>query len=601
MCGIAGCINITVSMETVLADLSHRGPDESGHLHFKNTDLFHTRLAIQDIADGHQPMELEEFAIVFNGEIYNHLELRESLLPATVFHTRSDTETLLHLYRSFGIDMLHHIDGMFAMAILDRKRNELFLAVDRAGKKPIFLYRNDKRLFFASELNTLNRAVRPKIDDDAIVTYLRFGFFPLETTPYRKVERIRNGTWRRIDITTLEEETGNHFSIQDLYRSQPIDGDSATMEKELEKRLRNSVRRRLLSSDLEVGAFLSGGIDSSLIVAMASEMTDRLKTFTVSFEGSYDEAPLAKLTARKFHTEHHTLPISMNLKEDITRILGAYGMPFADSSAIPSWYVSRAAKEHVTVVLNGDGADELFGGYRRYVPFANHSLLRLAALLAPIEKILPPPRDKRTLYNYLIRLLHLTKKSGIDRYLAATTDIFEGAYDFGPNPYLVRMDQQVRSCKLKELSKMLCLDFNFLLFGDLLVKMDIATMTHSLEARSPFLGKEILEWAPRLPENRKVAGTTTKKILRNLAERYLPPAIPHQPKRGFEVPLKKWTEGILRDNIQEALAPGAYSETFIDRIWIDRLLKGTLRISPEKRAYILWTIYALEVWKEQKK
>ena len=600
MCGIAGGINVAVAAETVLEGLSHRGPDASGHLHFGNAELFHTRLAVQDIAGGDQPMEAEEYAIVFNGEIYNHLELREQLLSGTIFHTRSDTETLLQLYRHYGSGMFRHLDGMFALAILDRKKKELFLAVDRAGKKPLFLYREGERLFFASELNVLDRVMRPAIDEEAIAAYLRCGFFPGELTPYRGVERVRNGTWRRIALATLEEERGSYFSIRDLYRTAPFRGDEVEAEEEVERRLRESVRRRMLSSDLEVGAFLSGGIDSSLIVALASESTDRLKTFTVSFEGSYDEAPLAELTARRYGTEHYTLPISLDLEQDVERILGAYGMPFADSSAIPSWYVSRAAKEHVTVVLNGDGADELFGGYRRYVPFANGALFGLASLLSPLGKILPPPDEKRSYYNYFFRLLQLAGKSGLDRYLAATTDLFEGVHDFGPNRYLERLDRQIRSCDLEGLSKILCLDFELLLFGDLLVKMDIATMAHSLEARSPFLGSGILELAPRLPDRCKVSGTTTKKVLRDLAKRYLPPELPDQPKRGFEVPLRQWVEGVLEKKIREALAPGAYSEQFLERSWIDRLLEGRLRISPEKRAKMLWTMYALEVWKERR-
>ncbi|WP_292654772.1 asparagine synthase (glutamine-hydrolyzing) [Nitratifractor sp.] len=601
MCGIAGGINVAVSSQTVFAALSHRGPDDAGRLCYDNTELFHTRLAVQDLVGGTQPMEEEEYAIVFNGEIYNHLELRQQLLPGISFRTRSDTETLLQLYRRYGSSMLNDLDGMFALAILDRKRKELFLAVDRAGKKPLFLYREGQRLFFASELNVLDRVLKPRIDEEAIATYLRCGFFPGGLTPYRGVERIANGSWRRINLENLGEEKGRYFSIRDLYRAPLFEGSEAALLEETERRLRRSVKRRILSSDLEVGAFLSGGIDSSLIVAMAAEYTERLKTFTVSFDGGYDEAPLAELTARRYGTQHHTLALSLDLKRDVERILGAYGMPFADSSAIPSWYVSRAAKEHVTVVLNGDGADELFGGYRRYVPFANRSLLRLAKGFSPLGKVLPPPHQKLSGYNYLYRLLQLAGKSGIDAYLSATSDLFEGVYDFGANRYLASLDRTIDSCELKGVSKMLCLDFELLLFGDLLVKMDIATMAHSLEARSPFLGTEILELAPRLPERCKVAGTTTKKILRKLAKRYLPAALPGQPKRGFEVPLKEWVESLLREKIHEALAPGAYTEQFIDRDWIDRLLQGRLRISAEKRAKILWTMYALEIWKEQRR
>jgi asparagine synthase (glutamine-hydrolysing) len=365
----------------------------------------------------------------------------------------------------------------------------------------------------------------------------------------------------------------------------------------LENALESSVRDRLLSSDLEVGAFLSGGIDSSLVVAMASRFTDRLKTFTVAFDGGYDESSLAQLTARKYGTEHWTLRISINLKEDVEKILGAYGQPFMDSSAIPSWYVSRAAKEHVTVVLNGDGADELFAGYRRYVPIAN-GWLQMAKFFSFLRSVLPKPHEKQSHYNYLYRLFSMAGAEGLDFYLRATTDIFEGEYRFSVNAVGNSMDRRIRECALNGLEKMLCLDFEFLLFSDLLVKMDIATMAHSLEARSPFLGKEVLELAAQIPAKYKIRGTTTKWILRRVSEKYLPEELIRQPKRGFEVPLKKWVDGELREPIRDRLAPGAYSERFVDRKFIDGLLEKRLPVSAEKRAKMLWTLYALEVWRK---
>ncbi len=600
MCGIAGAINFEVEKESIFESLKHRGPDESGVFKFENTALFHTRLSIQDIAAGHQPMELDEYVIVFNGEIYNHIELRQEYLPNVKFKSHSDTETLLHLFSQYQTKMFNFLDGMFALAIIDRKSKTLLLAVDRAGKKPIFYYKDDKKLFFASELNTVDKSIKPSIDEEAIFTYLRCGFFPKTLTPYKSVKRLSNGTWLTFNLKNLDIKEESYFCIENLYKTTPFKGDIKEAKISLEDRLKRAIKRRLLSSDLEVGAFLSGGIDSSLVVAMASEYRDNLKTFTVSFEGAYNEAPLAKLTANRYNTQHHTLDISLNLKDDIEKILGAYGMPFSDSSAIPSWYVSQSAKEYVTVILNGDGADELFGGYRRYVPFANPLLFKSASLLSTISKILPPPNEKRSYYNYLYRLLELTNKKGLNQYLSATSDIFEGVYNFSSTKYLDDLDSYIRLCGLQGLDKMLCLDFELLLFGDLLVKMDIATMAHSLEGRSPFLSKDILEFAPKLPQNYKISKTTTKKILRDLSKDYLPTELISQPKRGFEVPLKDWVNGVLKSKIQEALANRAYSHNFINRRWLDNLLDNRLNISQEKRAKILWTIYALEVWKEQR-
>jgi asparagine synthase (glutamine-hydrolysing) len=599
MCGIAGGLNCSsIDARTVSESLKHRGPDDFGEYEWRQCRLFHTRLAIQDIVGGTQPMERDGCVIVFNGEIYNHQELRTEL-EGFEFRTHADTETLLCMYLKYGVEMFDRIDGMYALAILDLRDLTLFLATDRAGKKPLYIYRDREKLFFASELNTIAACYSLQKDEEAIASYLRAGFFFGSRTPYEKVERMGSGSWMRIDIGNMEISRGQYFSMESAYRTaEKIDSESEALEL-LDRALDVSVRNRMLSSDLEVGAFLSGGIDSSLAVAVASRYTDRLKTFTVAFDGGYDESRLAELTAVKYGTEHHVLRISMNLRDDVERILSAYGQPFMDSSAIPSWYVSRAAKKHVTVVLNGDGADELFGGYRRYVPVA-HGWMKAARLLSPLASLLPPPHEKRSRYNYLYRLLKMGGKQGSDLYLSSTTDIFEDIYEWKENEVVKEMEEWIGTCGLDGLSRVLCLDFGLLLFSDLLVKMDIATMAHSLEGRSPFLGKNMLETAVRLPDSFKVRKTETKWILRRLAQKYLPEELIHQPKRGFEVPLKKWVEEDLKEPIHDMLASGCHSERYIRRRFIDDLLEGRLRVSEEKRAKMLWTIYALEIWEKNR-
>ena len=593
MCGIAGSIGIAPDETKIRNSLWHRGPDEFGYMVFEQCRLFHTRLSIQDIERGQQPLERENCVIVFNGEIYNHIALREKLADEN-FDTHSDTETLLLLYLRYGEKMLPWLDGMFAFAILDKRRREIFFAVDRAGKKPLYYHKTPGTFFFTSELNTVQNILQPEIDQNAINAYLRSGFFFKSHTPYRNVTRIENGTWMKVSIDTFQMIEKKYFDISEQYNISSKIGEKEAIEA-IEWRLKESIYRRLTSSDLEVGVFLSGGIDSSLIVALASQNNEGLKTFTVAFEGGYDESAIAENTAKKFNTYHHTLHISMNLREDVEKILTLYGQPFMDSSAIPSYYVSKAAKEHVTVVLNGDGADELFGGYRRYVPIANGWIQKFRHFGA-FTHLLPHPMEKNSYYNYFYRLLNIATKNDLDFYLSATNDIFEDVYDIETNKILEKMKHYIENCHLEGLSKMLCLDFELLLFSDLLVKMDIATMANSLEARSPFLGKSLLEFVPTLPNNFKIRRRTTKYLLRKMAKKYLPENLVNLPKRGFEVPLKRWVENELHESIYDALAPGCYSETFIRRSFIDQLLQKRIDIGAEKRAKILWTLYSLEIW-----
>lgn len=597
MCAIAGTINFpNLSFETLKKALYHRGPDTQTSYNYKNLELVHTRLSIQDVAHGQQPFHYENYTIIFNGEIYNHLELRKEYLQDFDFKTASDTETLLYLFVKFRENMFGYLDGMFAFCILDKEKNQFFLARDRAGKKPLYFYKDKGKFAFASELNALKSICELKINETAIASYLRCGFFYKEYTPYDNVFTLDAGTFCTVDLNALQIEQKKYFDILDFYK-QPLECSFEEALESVDKILHKSIRDRLLSSDLEVGAFLSGGIDSSLVVAIASEYKKNLKTYTVKFSDGYDESHLAKLTAKKYNTDHTELSISMNLKNDIEKILLNYGQPFMDSSAIPSYYVSKEAKKHVTVILNGDGADEIFGGYRRYVPSAN-GLIDIASKFSFLTKILPKPHNKKSLYNYAYRLLSMAGKNGLDFYLSSTVDIFEDEYSFKENVINNQMEEFINNTHLDPLSKMLYLDFNILLFSDLLVKMDIATMSNSLEGRSPFLSKYILEFVPTLQNDYKIKGKSTKHILRELSKKYLPQELITQPKRGFEVPLKNWVENNLKENIFDTLRGTSYSSTFIDKSFINNLLEKKINVSSEKRAKMLWTMYCLEVWKK---
>ena len=606
MCGIAGSVNFKLSYDIIKGTMLHRGPDEQNAIIADNVDFFHLRLSILDISGGKQPMTLEgRYFIIFNGEIYNHNELRKKF-DLKCF-TNSDTETLLLLFQKFGEKCLDHLDGMFAFAIYDNIEKKIFLARDRAGKKPLFIYSKNETIVFASELNCLKGLLPLEIEQKNIYQYMRLGVFYKNLTPYKNVNELEPGTFAFINCQTLEIKKTKWWDIHNFYLQNSSDHLAQAIEK-TDQLLIESVKRRISSSDLEVGCFLSGGIDSGLVTSIASSFKSRLKTMTVSFDGEYDEAPLAKLVAEKYNTDHTEIKISFDhLKNDIEQIISNYGEPFYDSSAIPSYYVSQAAKKRVTVILNGDGADELFAGYRRYVPFNKYDFFKKNFLVhnagSFLKNILPASNDKKSKYNYLYRLLTFASKKDLDIYLSAGVDIIE---DYEKNlladgvNYLKEMEEgfdRINKAPLSGLKKIMNLDFENNFSSQMLAKIDIATMSHSLEGRSPFLSKELLSYAPTLSDSLKINGVTTKYLLRQLATKYLPESLINQPKRGFEIPLKSWVNGHLSEIIHDYVgAPNAFNKNIINSKFTGQLLNQKIKIPAEKRAKLLWTLFCLEVW-----
>jgi asparagine synthase (glutamine-hydrolysing) len=604
MCGIAGAINFPLDIPRLTRDLFHRGPDEQTTCNNGVLQLHHHRLAILDIAGGKQPMEFEDLTIIYNGEIYNHLDVRAK--HGLRCRTNSDTETILHAYAKLGPACLNDFDGMFAIAIYDKKKGELFLARDRAGKKPLYYYADGKKFVFASELNSLRHQLPLEIDESSIHQYIHAAYFFKSATPYKNVSELPPGSYAYIPLDSPNVKVTRWWEIHKFYQNTCND-DFDTALNTVDRLLHEAVKRRVESSDLEVGSFLSGGIDSGLVTAIAKQYNPTLKTFTVSFEGEYDEAPLAKQVAEKYQTKHHEIKISFDhLITDIEKILYNYGEPVFDSSAIPSFYVSREAKKYLTVILNGDGGDEIFGGYRRYLPFAKYDFFRANPLIklgaTALFNLMPASHNKRNKYNYIYRLADFARKKGVHVYLSSTLDVFEGMekhLTIGDTA-LRTIDedfQRINKSKLTGVQKMLNLDFDHILPANLLVKMDIATMAHSLEGRSPMLSKDILEYVPCLPDKYKTNGSQTKYILRKLAEKYLPPDLIHQPKRGFEIPLKKWLDGELKDMVASyILDPNAYCRNFVKPAFIQQLWEGKIKTGDEKRAKMLYTMFALEVW-----
>ena len=606
MCGIIGAVNFNLNINKAKAILYHRGPDQQDVLKIDNVHLYHLRLAIIDAEGGRQPMSyLSRYHLIYNGQIYNYKEVNDKF--NLELDTNSDTETLIRMYHEHKEGCLAHFDGMFAFAIYDCVEKKVFIARDRAGKKPLYYYLKDGAFIFSSELNAIKGQVSLTPSINNINNYLRLGSFIRNETPYEEINELKAGNHLTLDVGSMQLTKKKWWSISDYYNKPKIISNAL---EELDELLRTAVKRRMLASDLEVGTFLSGGIDSGLVTAIASELTDNLKTFTVSFEGEYDEAPLARLVSEKYKTDHSEIKISFsNLKNDVESILHNYGEPFYDSSAIPSYYVSQEAKKHVTVVLNGDGADELFGGYRRYVPYAKYNFFKTPKVVNKLSQVaygmLPYPKNKKNKYNYLHRLLSLASKSNFDQYLSATVDIFEGHTDkfLIPSSSMDGFDiykfNQLSTNNTSGLDALMCTDFNILLFSDLLVKMDIASMANSLEGRSPFLSKELLEFAPRLDPNLKIKGVNTKYLLRELAKKYLPPKLINQPKRGFEIPLLKWVNNDLKEIINDKLlSSDAFWMLFLDKDWMRKVINNKVKISPEKRAKMLWTLFSLEVWND---
>jgi asparagine synthase (glutamine-hydrolysing) len=608
MCGIAFSVNFPFSEALVNQTMQHRGPDAQNGYTQHNVQLHHLRLSILDIQGGSQPMHyLNRYTIVFNGEIYNYKELIQSLGLQT--STRSDTEVLLQAYHKVGAAMLQHLDGMFVFAIADFEQKELFIARDRAGKKPLYYWQKGEQMVFASELNCLQSLVKDSIHSDALASYVRIGFVPGNQTPYTHIKEFPKASYMRVSTASMQTTIQQWWQVADYY-TQP--STSISLNDAVEQTahlLQLGIQRRLESADIEVGAFLSGGIDSGLITAFAAQLKPRLQTFTVAFKGAYNEAPLAHLVAQQYGTRHQVIEIDFDhLPNEIETILQQYGEPFFDSSCIPSYYVSKAAKKQVTVVLNGDGADELFGGYRRYVPFSRYNFYKPAyfvkASAGLINQLLPPAHEKKSGYNYVKRLMSLAAVEGVDAYLRAGTDLFEGFtqhLSFTHTQGITNLTNQLNdvfALPIPSLHKIMLADFETSLYNMLLVKMDIATMAHSLEGRSPFLSKELLQWAPQLPPSYKIKGGVTKVLLRKMAAKWLPPAIESQPKRGFEIPLKDWVNGLLKPIIDHYLwgNPSAIWPHFVQKHFVQDLYQSKVPVSAEKRAKMLWNLFCLEVW-----
>ena len=615
MCGIFGKLYFEKTKieerdyKDCLETLNHRGPDDSGFYVDENIILGSKRLAIIDLSEtGHMPMSNEDgrFWIVFNGEIYNFLELRKGLEKRHKFKSRTDTEVLLHLYEEKGIDCLKYLRGMFAFAIWDKKEKVLFLARDRVGKKPLKYYFNEKFFIFASELKAIlkDKEVKKEIDWGAIDEYLTYQYVPHPKTGFKNIFKLEPAHYLLITLDgKIKKER-----YWNLDFSQKLDLSENEWIEAIEEKLRESVKLRLIS-DVPLGAHLSGGIDSSMVVAfMAQEMKEPVKTFSIGFkEKEYDETKYARLVAQKYGTDHHELIVDPNAIEILPKLVYHYEEPYADPSALPTWYLCQMTKNYITVALNGDGGDENFAGYDRYNAFKIYLDLRLL----PGKKIFKKLSEifyrmiKLKIFRKSFRLFSSYEKDAISFYLKLIGFFSEEEKEKLYHPELKRLIENSRGSNfLREifnqasgnwLDKILYLDINSYLPDDLLVKVDIASMAHSLEVRSPFLDHEFMELCARIPSRLKMKGHAKKYVFKKLAQKYLPKECIFRPKTGFGVPLEFWFKNELLNFLKEKILSREFLNFGFNKNFLEQLIKEHQK-GIRNHAYRLWALLILEEW-----
>lgn len=604
---------LAASLPRMTSAIAHRGPDAQG-THADGVAAFgHRRLSIIDRAGGGQPLFNEDGRcwIVFNGEIYNHRALRQELeARGHRFRTVSDTETILHGYEEFGPAIVDRLDGMFAFAIHDARTRDTFIARDRLGKKPLFYATLGGALHFGSELVALaaSPAWQGDIDRSVLEEYLSLGYILAPRTIYRGVQKLPPGHWLRLKDGRIEVR--RYWDVTE-FDVEP-EGDDAGR---LEDLLRDAVRARL-ESEVPLGAFLSGGIDSGLVVSfMAEQGTAPVTTTTVGFSSeSHNELDAAALTASRFHTQHHAEVIAPRLDAVLDRVVGAFGEPFADSSAVPTFYVSQMARSHVTVALSGDGGDEPFGGYDfRYVPHAleqrarawsggrpGRSLLRWLGEHWPPGRRLPKPLRLGTIFQNIARdpagayFFDLCAvKPNVARALLGQA----GYADVTASPAYAAATEPYRRCpSASVLQKAMYADLTVYLPNDVLVKVDRMSMQHGLEVRSPLLDHRIVEFGFRVPASRKMPHLAPKHLLRQVASRRLPPALLQLPKHGFSAPVGQWIAGTHADMFQDQVLGSSSSLTgLVDLREVRRLFERE-RDGVADHAYALWAVWTLERW-----
>ena len=610
MCGIAGYVGRQWDADRSRAALGamcdairHRGPDDQGMYVAPGVALGMRRLSIIDVAGGAQPIANEDHTVrvVFNGEIYNHHALRNSLVPAHTLRSHADTEVLVHLYEERGARLVQELRGMFAFAIWDTSRSRLLLARDRLGIKPLYYWPTPDGLVFASELRCFLALPEfsARVDRGAVQSYLTFGYVPDPQSIFSGVHKLPPGCtlqWDRESGITIEEYwTAVRPEIQAR--------DERELVEELQRLVRDCVGSHL-ESEVPLGAFLSGGIDSSTVVAeMVRQSGSRVRTFSIgSDDARFNEAPHAKQVANALGTDHTELIVHPDADALIESVVRAFDEPFGDSSALPTLLVSELARRDVTVALSGDGGDELFAGYTRYAELVRRVEVRPTVLRDIIRGMalrLPHASPGRNRMLDWARSIHgryaTTVASALDAREGGITRAENGAASMALDELLE--PHFSRAAGRDFVTQMTLVDLATYLPGDILTKVDRASMTVSLEARVPLLDHTLVEFAVSLPGSLKLRGGVGKWVFRKAIENLVPEAVLTHPKQGFAIPLVRWFRRELRHRIEHLAGPGSALSEYVDASGVDRLVREHVA-GRRDHSMMLWRLLVLELWLE---
>jgi asparagine synthase (glutamine-hydrolysing) len=644
MCGICGkisygseAINETL-LATMCCSFTHRGPDDRGFYTKTGASrngkqvhvgLGHQRLSIIDLSSaGQQPMSNEDGTVwvTFNGEIYNYKEIRSELKKkGHVFRSDTDTEVLIHMYEDKGLEAVHRLNGMFAFALWDENLNRLWVCRDRIGIKPLVYYWNNNEFAFASEIKALlnDPLISKELDIEALQLYLAFNYVPAPYTIFKGIRKLKPGQY--LILQNHQLELIEYWETPQVTDSENTVAPSVQLhlyKDTLFSYLEDAVRSRMIA-DVPLGAFLSGGIDSSIIVALMARNTDKpVKTFSIGFEDAdmYDESGYAREVAELNNTDHHEFKLThTDLIDVFVKALSTFDEPFADSSAIPTFIVSRETREHVTVALSGDGGDELFAGYRSYLGeywFSKYMLipgLIREALFENIVFSLPDSRDSKIL-DYVRRLKKFIKgsKGSFPERLLAIKEIFPGrfrnrillnaAWNSNPvneDPALNWIQNLLSRYRGDRINTMLYSDFKDSLPGDMLTKVDWMSMKNSLEVRVPFLDHRVVELAFQMQGSLKLYKGKTKYILKETFKDLLPPSLLRRPKAGFEIPISRWLKTDLKFLIDDYLSEQKIKDQGIfDYNIIHNLLYDHFRHKTDT-SWMLWNLIVFQFWYEK--
>ena len=618
MCGIVGYYrkdNATEKLndlEKATSTLSKRGPDFSSTYYQGNIGFGHARLSIIDTSAGaNQPFvdSTGRYVIIFNGEIYNFKILKRQLEKEGIkFITESDTEVLLELYIKYGENVTDHLNGFFAFAIHDKKDNTLFLSRDRLGIKPLFLYQDNDKIIFASEIKAITEfRIEKELHIPSLHRYFQLNYIPGPDTIFEHIKQIEPGT--RLFIKNGEIESTKYYHIPN---KPTYDGGYNQAQQKLKSLMLKSIERRLIA-DVPVGSFLSGGIDSSIIALLTSTINKSIESFSIGFpdEPYYDETEYAKAVAKKGGLKHHIINVhSKDMLEALPEVVDYIDQPFADSSALPVFILSREVRKHVTVALSGDGADELFGGYRKHMAHfkaLNKSLVNaLIKTAGPIFNLAPQSRQNALAdkARQAARFSQGIKRKGIERYWhwasisteAYTCDLLKEKW---PDPIKRPWEELgIDIPKKHHLHHILQADVKMLLPNDMLTKVDLMSMANSLEVRVPFLDHEIVNFAMSLPDSFKINEHSQKRILQDTFKRELPKELFNRPKKGFEVPLLNW----FRKDLFELIFNDLLSKETIEKqnifnySTIEKLKKQLISSNPGDSPARIWALIVFQQW-----